>query len=57
MKDMLKVGANWRYYINLTGSAFPLKTNAELVEIFKLYNGTNDIEMLRQINNWRYVRF
>ena len=50
---MLNVGADWRYYINLAGSAFPLKTNAELVQILKLYNGTNDIEMLNQTNDWR----
>ncbi|XP_045174034.2 N-acetyllactosaminide beta-1,6-N-acetylglucosaminyl-transferase-like [Mercenaria mercenaria] len=34
----------WRYYINLTGQEFMLKTNLEIVKILKLLNGTNDIE-------------
>ena len=33
----------WRYFINLTGEDFPLKTNYELVKILKVYNGTDDI--------------
>ena len=33
----------WRYFINLTGQEFPLKTNAELVKILMAYNGANDI--------------
>ncbi|ESO95950.1 hypothetical protein LOTGIDRAFT_64655, partial [Lottia gigantea] len=33
----------WRYYINLTGQEFPLKTNYELVQILKSYQGANDI--------------
>lgn len=34
----------WKYFINLTGQEFPLRTNAELVKILKVYNGTNDME-------------
>ena len=34
----------WKYFINLSGQMFPLHTNAELVQILKLYNGANDIE-------------
>ena len=30
-----------RYFINLTGQEFPLKTNGELVEILKTLNGSN----------------
>lgn len=44
MKDLLKQSARWRYFINLTGREFPLKTNIELVRIFKAYNGANDID-------------
>lgn len=29
----------WRYLINTAGQAFPLRTNAELVSILRLYNG------------------
>ena len=42
MKDMWKY-KTWKYYINLTGQEFPLKTNAELVQILTVYNGSNDI--------------
>ena len=33
----------WRYFINLTGMEMPLRTNWELVQILKAYNGANDI--------------
>ncbi|XP_046551048.1 beta-1,3-galactosyl-O-glycosyl-glycoprotein beta-1,6-N-acetylglucosaminyltransferase 3-like [Haliotis rubra] len=42
MQDLLK--HKWRYLINLTGQEFPLKTNMELVQILKAYDGANDIE-------------
>ena len=34
----------WKYFINLTGQEFPLKTNLDLVRILKAYNGANDVE-------------
>ncbi|XP_025096271.1 N-acetyllactosaminide beta-1,6-N-acetylglucosaminyl-transferase-like isoform X2 [Pomacea canaliculata] len=34
----------WRYLINLPSQQFPLKTNAELVKILTIYNGSNDVE-------------
>ena len=33
----------WKYFINLTGQEFPLRTNYELVKILQLYAGANDI--------------
>lgn len=33
----------WKYFINLTGQEFPLKTNLELVKILKTFRGANDI--------------
>lgn len=33
----------WKYWINLTGRDFPLRTNQELVQILKILNGTNEI--------------
>ncbi|KAH9514864.1 Beta-1,3-galactosyl-O-glycosyl-glycoprotein beta-1,6-N-acetylglucosaminyltransferase [Bulinus truncatus] len=36
--------STWKYFINLTGQEFPLKTNWELVQILKAYNGANDVE-------------
>jgi hypothetical protein len=47
LKCMIALSASttkWKYYINLTGQEFMLKTNAELVKILKAMNGTNDIE-------------
>ncbi|KAL8602113.1 hypothetical protein ACOMHN_007382 [Nucella lapillus] len=34
----------WRYFINLTGQEFPLKTNLQLVEILSALNGSNDVD-------------
>ena len=34
----------FRYFINLTGQEFPLKTNGEIVEILKILNGANNME-------------
>lgn len=35
---------DWKYFLTLTGQEFPLKTNFELVKIFKTYDGANDLE-------------
>lgn len=42
MKQLWKQ-TDWRYFINLTGMEFPIRTNWELVQILKSYNGANDI--------------
>ena len=34
----------WRYFINLTGQEFPLRTNLELVRILSILNGANLME-------------
>ena len=34
----------WKYYINLTGQEFPLKTNLEIVEILKAMKGANIVD-------------
>ena len=39
----------WKYFINLTGKEFPLRTNLELVKILTAYNGANDIDG----NRWK----
>ncbi|CAL1534672.1 unnamed protein product [Lymnaea stagnalis] len=45
----------WKYFINLTGQEFPLKTNFELVKILKSYNGANNIEgVLKRANQYRW---
>ena len=37
----------WKYFINLTGQEFPLKTNYEIVQILKAYKGANNEEGTR----------
>ena len=44
MSDQLKHQVQWKYLINIASQAFPLKTNAEIVKILQIYNGSNDIE-------------
>ncbi|XP_063396246.1 beta-1,3-galactosyl-O-glycosyl-glycoprotein beta-1,6-N-acetylglucosaminyltransferase-like [Mytilus trossulus] len=44
MRIVSKSKKNWKYYINLTGQEFPLKTNLEIVKILQRLNGANDIE-------------
>ncbi|CAI9735261.1 beta-1,3-galactosyl-O-glycosyl-glycoprotein beta-1,6-N-acetylglucosaminyltransferase-like [Octopus vulgaris] len=44
MSDLLKTNISWKYFINLPGQTYPLRTNLELVKILKIYNGSNDIE-------------
>ena len=44
MKDLVKTGHEWKYLLNLAGQSFPLKSNAEIVKILNIYNGSNDVE-------------
>ena len=44
MNCALQSKVKWKYYLNLAGQEFPLRTNLEMVRILKLLNGTNDIE-------------
>ncbi|XP_046547708.1 beta-1,3-galactosyl-O-glycosyl-glycoprotein beta-1,6-N-acetylglucosaminyltransferase-like [Haliotis rubra] len=43
MRDLLKY-PGWKYFINLTGQEFPLKTNLEIVRILKIMNGANSVD-------------
>ncbi|XP_077870454.1 beta-1,3-galactosyl-O-glycosyl-glycoprotein beta-1,6-N-acetylglucosaminyltransferase 3-like [Saccoglossus kowalevskii] len=45
-KDALKRNTKWKYFIYLTGQEFPLKTNLEIVQILKEFQGQNDIDIL-----------
>lgn len=44
MEALLSVSRKWRYFINLTGQEFPLKTNWDIVQILKVFRGANNIE-------------
>ncbi|XP_076457275.1 N-acetyllactosaminide beta-1,6-N-acetylglucosaminyl-transferase-like [Babylonia areolata] len=58
MRTLWASGVTWRYFINLTGQEFPLKTNRELVRILRAYNGANDIlgETPKPRNMWRWAK-
>lgn len=38
----------WKYFFNLTGQEFPLRTNWELVSILKAYKGANNVGATRR---------
>jgi len=44
MEALLSYSRKWRYFINLTGQEFPLKTNWDIVKILKVLNGANNVE-------------
>ncbi|XDV52758.1 hypothetical protein PO909_021425 [Leuciscus waleckii] len=44
MQDLLKSPVQWRYLLNTCGTDFPIKTNAEMVQILKQLNGKNSME-------------
>ena len=44
MRDLLvNFEGAWKYYMDLSAQEFPLRTNRELVQIAKVFNGSNDI--------------
>ena len=43
MEELFQRNKKWKYFINLTGQEFPLRTNYELVRILMTYDGANDI--------------
>jgi len=47
MRQLLDIHKRWKYFINLVGRDFPLRTNYELVKILQAYNGANDVEATR----------
>jgi hypothetical protein len=55
MKAVMESNTAWKYYINLSGQEFPLKTNMEMVAILKFLDGTNDIETYDHpvYDNWK----
>ena len=44
MRQLLDVHKHWKYFINLVGRDFPLRTNYELVKILQAYDGANDVD-------------
>ncbi|KAK0144922.1 Beta-1,3-galactosyl-O-glycosyl-glycoprotein beta-1,6-N-acetylglucosaminyltransferase [Merluccius polli] len=44
MADLYNASAEWKYFINLCGQDFPLKTNLEMVRSLKALKGANSME-------------
>lgn len=44
MNDLYQVSSRWKYFINLCGQDFPLKTNLEIVRALKALAGANSLE-------------
>ncbi|KAM9360685.1 beta-1,3-galactosyl-O-glycosyl-glycoprotein beta-1,6-N-acetylglucosaminyltransferase-like [Symphorus nematophorus] len=44
MADLYNASTKWKYFINLCGQDFPLKTNLEIVRMLRLMRGRNSME-------------
>ncbi|XP_032807471.2 beta-1,3-galactosyl-O-glycosyl-glycoprotein beta-1,6-N-acetylglucosaminyltransferase-like [Petromyzon marinus] len=46
MRDLVAAPQPWKYFINLCGLDFPIKTNLEMVRALRTLNGKNSMESL-----------
>ncbi|XP_070760955.1 beta-1,3-galactosyl-O-glycosyl-glycoprotein beta-1,6-N-acetylglucosaminyltransferase-like [Enoplosus armatus] len=55
MADLYDASSKWKYFINLCGQDFPLKTNLEIVRILRSLRGGNSLESeeLPEEKKWR----
>lgn len=44
MADLYNSSTKWKYFINVCGQDFPLKTNLEIVRMLKSLWGSNSME-------------
>ncbi|XP_067660711.1 beta-1,3-galactosyl-O-glycosyl-glycoprotein beta-1,6-N-acetylglucosaminyltransferase-like [Haliotis asinina] len=56
MKDLWAY-RSWKYFINLSGTEFPLKTNREIVRILKTLNGANIVDAEKEVEKWKHIRW
>ncbi|KAM4579432.1 beta-1,3-galactosyl-O-glycosyl-glycoprotein beta-1,6-N-acetylglucosaminyltransferase-like [Fundulus diaphanus] len=58
MADLYNASAEWKYFINLCGQDFPLKTNLEMVRMLRLLKGGNSLESenMPEGKKWRISR-
>ena len=55
MKDHIARNQDWKYLLNLASSELPIRTNLELSEILKIFNGSNDIhEVFKTLDKTRF---
>ncbi|XP_076456660.1 beta-1,3-galactosyl-O-glycosyl-glycoprotein beta-1,6-N-acetylglucosaminyltransferase 3-like [Babylonia areolata] len=59
MGDLWRRSKAWKYFINLTGQEFPLRTNYELVRVLTAFKGVNDIAGVvpAMVHRWRWQKF
>lgn len=56
MADLFEMSTKWKYFINLCGQDFPLKTNLEIVRTLRSLRGGNSLESEKMPDQkkWRY---
>lgn len=54
MKDLYQASSRWKYFINLCGQDFPIKTNLEIVRALKALAGANSLETIQTPPNKEY---
>ncbi|KAM9361106.1 beta-1,3-galactosyl-O-glycosyl-glycoprotein beta-1,6-N-acetylglucosaminyltransferase-like [Symphorus nematophorus] len=55
MADLYNASTKWKYFINLCGQDFPLKTNLEIVRMLRSLRGANSMESekMPDVKKWR----
>ncbi|CAK6966450.1 beta-1%2C3-galactosyl-O-glycosyl-glycoprotein beta-1,6-N-acetylglucosaminyltransferase-like [Scomber scombrus] len=58
MADLYNASTKWKYFINLCGQDFPLKTNLEIVQMLASLKGGNSLESekLPEGKKWRVTK-
>lgn len=58
MADLYSASTKWKYFINLCGQDFPLKTNLEIVRMLRALKGGNSLESekLPPEKQWRVAK-
>ncbi|KAJ3603602.1 hypothetical protein NHX12_028347 [Muraenolepis orangiensis] len=54
MADLYNASTTWRYFLNLCGQDFPLKTNLEMVRSLKTLKGANTMETEQMVEGKRW---
>lgn len=54
LKMLTRKELEWKYVMVLQGHDFPIKSNREIVNILKIHDGANDVELIRSpIDRWQ----
>lgn len=58
MADLYNSTTKWKYFLNVCGQDFPLKTNWEIVQMLRLLRGANSMESekMPQGKKWRVTK-